>query len=246
MYYEEYGENNEKRLGKEVVRVTQTLRNDWEPLLQEEFEKPYYESLREFLKEEYRTHVVYPKSEEIFNALHYTDYDDVKVVILGQDPYHGPNQAQGLSFSVNPGVRIPPSLKNMFKELHDDLGCHIPNHGSLVKWAEQGVLLLNAVLTVRQGEPNSHKGKGWETFTDRVIKLLNEREKPVVFVLWGKHAQAKVPLITNSRHYIIEAPHPSPFSANRGFFGSKPFSKVNAFLRSIHETEIDWEIPDIS
>ena len=240
------GKITKKRLRKEVVRVATILKNDWEPLLQEEFEKPYYKSLREFLKEEYRTRIVYPKPDEIFNALHYTDYDDVKVVILGQDPYHGPNQAQGLSFSVNPGVRIPPSLKNMFKELHDDLGCHIPNHGSLVKWAEQGVLLLNTVLTVRQGEPNSHKGKGWETFTDRVIQLLNEREKPVVFVLWGKHAQAKAPLITNSHHYIIEAPHPSPFSANRGFFGSKPYSKVNAFLQSVHETEIDWEIPDIS
>ncbi|GAA3318503.1 hypothetical protein GCM10020331_021570 [Ectobacillus funiculus] len=148
---------------------------------------------------------------------------------------------------MNPGVRIPPSLKNMFKELHDDLGCHIPNHGSLVKWAEQGVLLLNTVLTVRQGEPNSHKGKGWETFTDRVIQLLNEREKPVVFVLWGKHAQAKAPLITNSQHYIIEAPHPSPFSANRGFFWKQAIFKGKCiFLQSVHETEIDWEIPDIS
>ncbi|MFX3625042.1 MAG: uracil-DNA glycosylase [Ectobacillus sp.] len=225
--------------------MAQILHNDWQALLQEEFEKPYYRELREFLKQEYKTHAVYPKPDDIFNALHYTSYADTKVVILGQDPYHGPNQAQGLSFSVNPGIKQPPSLKNIFKELHDDIGCPVPNHGSLVKWAEQGVLLLNTVLTVRQGEPNSHKGKGWEKFTDRVIELLNERTEPAVFVLWGKHAQEKEALLTNKRHFVIKAPHPSPFSANRGFFGSKPFSQINAFLQSIGKQGVEWCLPNI-
>lgn len=229
-------------MGSEMM--TQILKNRWDLLLKEEFEKPYYKELQEFLKHEYETQTVYPNLHDIFNALHYTDYDDVKVVILGQDPYHGPNQAQGLSFSVNPDIKQPPSLQNIFKELHSDIGCQIPNHGSLVQWAEQGVLLLNTVLTVRRSEPNSHKGKGWETFTDRVIQLLNEREKPIIFVLWGKHAQVKKPLITNGQHYIIEAPHPSPFSAKRGFFGSKPFSKINTFLTSIGEAEINWCLPN--
>lgn len=221
------------------------LKNDWEPLLASEFEKPYYQKLRQFLKEEYSTHVIYPNKNDIFNALHYTSYENTKVVILGQDPYHGPNQAHGLSFSVQPGVRTPPSLQNMYKELQSDVGCEIPNNGYLVKWAEQGVLLLNAVLTVRQGEANSHKGKGWEHFTDRVIALLNEREKPVIFILWGRHAQAKKKLITNSNHHIIESVHPSPLSARRGFFGSKPFSKVNEFLSSMSEKEIEWQIPNL-
>ncbi|PEE38488.1 uracil-DNA glycosylase [Bacillus pseudomycoides] len=221
------------------------LKNDWEPLLASEFEKPYYQKLRQFLKEEYSTHVIYPKANDIFNALHYTSYEDTKVVILGQDPYHGPDQAHGLSFSVQPGVKTPPSLQNMYKELHADLGCEIPNNGYLVKWAEQGVLLLNAVLTVRQGEANSHKGKGWEHFTDRVIELLNEREKPLIFILWGRHAQAKKKLITNSNHHIIESVHPSPLSARRGFFGSKPFSKVNDLLSSMDEKKIDWQIPNL-
>ncbi|MFJ8528847.1 uracil-DNA glycosylase [Bacillus sp. NPDC094106] len=221
------------------------LKNDWEPLLAPEFEKPYYQKLRQFLKEEYSTHVIYPNKNDIFNALHYTSYENTKVVILGQDPYHGPDQAHGLSFSVQPGVRTPPSLQNMYKELQSDVGCEIPNNGYLVKWAEQGVLLLNAVLTVRQGEANSHKGKGWEHFTDRVIELLNEREKPVIFILWGRHAQAKKKLITNSNHHIIESVHPSPLSARRGFFGSKPFSKVNEFLSSMSEKEIDWQIPNL-
>ncbi|PDY46254.1 uracil-DNA glycosylase [Bacillus pseudomycoides] len=221
------------------------LKNDWEPLLAPEFEKPYYQKLRQFLKEEYSTHVIYPKANDIFNALHYTSYEDTKVVILGQDPYHGPDQAHGLSFSVQPGVKTPPSLQNMYKELHADLGCEIPNNGYLVKWAEQGVLLLNAVLTVRQGEANSHKGKGWEHFTDRVIELLNEREKPLIFILWGRHAQAKKKLITNSNHHIIESVHPSPLSARRGFFGSKPFSKVNDLLSSMDEKKIDWKIPNL-
>lgn len=197
------------------------------------------------MKEEYSTHVVYPKKEDIFNALEYTSYENTKVVILGQDPYHGPNQAHGLSFSVQPGVKTPPSLLNMYKELRDEYGYDIPNNGYLVKWAEQGVLLLNTVLTVRQGEANSHKGKGWEHFTDRVIELLNEREKPVIFILWGRHAQAKKKLITNSNHHIIESVHPSPLSARRGFFGSKPYSKVNTILANMGEREIDWEIPNL-
>lgn len=225
--------------------MEQILKNDWAPLLAPEFEKPYYQQLQSFLKEEYRTHVVYPKQENIFNALHYTSYRDTKVLILGQDPYHGPDQAHGLSFSVQPGVRTPPSLQNMYKELLDDLGYPIPNNGYLVKWAEQGVLLLNTVLTVRQGEANSHKGKGWEVFTDRIIELLNEREKPVIFVLWGRPAQAKKKLITNPNHHIIESVHPSPLSARRGFFGSKPFSKINNLLVKQGEQEIDWQIPNL-
>lgn len=221
------------------------LKNDWGPLLAPEFEKEYYRKLADFLKEEYSTHVVYPKKEDIFNALEYTSYENTKVVILGQDPYHGPNQAHGLSFSVQPGIKTPPSLLNMYKELRDEYGYDIPNNGYLVKWAEQGVLLLNTVLTVRQGEANSHKGKGWEHFTDRVIELLNEREKPVIFILWGRYAQAKKKLITNTKHHIIESVHPSPLSARRGFFGSKPYSKVNTILANMGEREIDWEIPNL-
>jgi uracil-DNA glycosylase len=175
--------------------------------------------------------------------LNLTSYQDTSVVILGQDPYHGAGQAHGLSFSVKPGVKQPPSLKNIFKELHDDLGCEIPNHGYLVKWAEQGVLMLNTVLTVRESKPNSHKGKGWENFTDQVIKALNEREQPVVFLLWGRHAQEKKNLITNERHHIIESAHPSPFAARKGFFGTKPFSKANQLLKEMGRKEIDWQIP---
>ncbi|MBJ8052789.1 uracil-DNA glycosylase [Bacillus cereus] len=221
------------------------LQNDWGPLLGSEFEKEYYQALANFLKEEYEEHVIYPKKEDIFNALQYTSYENTKVVILGQDPYHGPNQAHGLSFSVQPGIKTPPSLLNMYKELRDEYGYEIPNNGYLVKWAGQGVLLLNTVLTVRHGEANSHKGKGWEHFTDRVIELLNEREKPVIFILWGRHAQAKKKLITNTNHYIIESVHPSPLSARRGFFGSKPYSKVNEILSNMDEKEIDWQIPNI-
>lgn len=221
------------------------LKNDWAPLLEAEFEKPYYLKLRQFLVDEYNNRVVYPDKYDIYNALHYTPFENTKVVILGQDPYHGPGQAHGLSFSVQPGVKAPPSLQNIFKELRDDLGCRIPNNGCLVKWAEQGVLLLNTVLTVRKSSPNSHRGMGWETFTDQVIRTLNEREKPVVFILWGRNAQAKQELITSPRHLIIKSPHPSPFSADRGFFGSRPFSKTNQFLREIGSTEIDWQIPDL-
>ncbi|MCM3123696.1 uracil-DNA glycosylase [Mesobacillus sp. AQ2] len=222
-----------------------SMQNGWAPLLAEEFEKAYYLDLREFLMEEYQNKTVYPDKEDIFNALRYTDYDKVKVVILGQDPYHGPGQAHGLSFSVKPEVEIPPSLRNMFKELKADLGCEIPNHGYLKKWADQGVLLLNTVLTVRKGEAHSHKGKGWETFTDKVITLLNDRQEPVIFILWGKPAQSKLKLIDESKHKIITSAHPSPLSARRGFFGSKPFSRVNEILREWGRQEIDWQIDDM-
>ncbi|OUM89540.1 uracil-DNA glycosylase [Caldibacillus debilis] len=224
----------------------QILKNDWAPLLEEEFEKPYYLKLRAFLKKEYMTRTIYPNMYDIFNALHYTPFSKVKAVILGQDPYHGPNQAHGLSFSVKPGVEPPPSLKNIFAELHNDLGCPIPDHGCLIPWAEQGVLLLNTVLTVREGQPNSHRGMGWEIFTDRVIEVLNQREEPVVYILWGSAAQSKVSLIDTSKHYIIRSPHPSPLSAHRGFFGSRPFSKTNAILRQLGLEEIDWEIPKLA
>ncbi|EKN68604.1 uracil-DNA glycosylase [Schinkia azotoformans] len=222
------------------------LKNDWAPLLEGEFAKPYYQRLRTILREEYQTQVIYPDQYDIYNALHFTSFEDTKVVIIGQDPYHGPGQAHGLSFSVKPGVKIPPSLQNIYKELQSDVGCYIPNHGYLVDWTKQGVLLLNAVLTVRAGIPNSHKALGWEMFTDKVIETLNQRGKPVVFILWGAYAQQKQQLITSSRHFIIKSPHPSPFSANRGFFGSRPFSRANAFLREIGSGEIDWQIRNLS
>lgn len=221
------------------------LTNDWKDVLKEEFNKEYYIKLRKFLIEEYRKKTIYPNMYDIFNALHFTAYKDVKVVILGQDPYHGPNQAHGLSFSVKPGIPAPPSLVNIYKELNDDLGCYIPNNGYLKKWANQGVLLLNTALTVRAGEANSHKNIGWEIFTDRIIELLNEREEPVIFILWGSNAISKEKLITNDRHYIIKSVHPSPLSAYRGFFGSKPFSKVNNILKSIHKEPIDWQIENM-
>ncbi|MCR4780028.1 MAG: uracil-DNA glycosylase [Ruminiclostridium sp.] len=216
--------------------------NDWDDVLKGEFDKEYYLKLRQFLIEEYSTHTVYPDMYDIFNALKYTPYSGVKAVILGQDPYHEPGQAHGLSFSVREGTDLPPSLKNIYKELNSDLGVPIPRTGDLTKWARQGVLLLNASLTVRRGHADSHKGKGWEIFTDRVISLLNEREEPVVFILWGGKAKAKIPLITNKRHYIITSAHPSPLSASYGFFGSKPFSKCNAFLESRGIAPIDWNI----
>lgn len=220
-----------------------TFKNDWQEQLQEEFEKPYFLQLREFLKKEYAEQKIYPAMENIFNALHRTNYQNTKVVIIGQDPYHGAGQAHGLSFSVQPDVKVPPSLKNIYKELHADLGCTIPEHGFLQKWAEEGVLLLNNVLTVREKTPQSHQGQGWEILTDQVIQRLNEREKPIVFMLWGKHAQEKGKLVTNNHHYIIQSPHPSPFSAHRGFFGSRPFSEANRFLKSIGEEEVDWQLP---
>lgn len=218
------------------------LTNDWKEILSEEFAKPYFQRLEEFLKQEYVTSTVYPSKENILKALQVTAYSDVKVVLLGQDPYHGTNQAQGLSFSVQPGMSHPPSLRNMMKELQDDIGCPIAKDGSLLKWAEQGVLLLNAVLTVRAGEANSHKGQGWENFTDVVIESLAKREEPVVFLLWGKYAQAKRSLIESisQQHVIFESPHPSPFSARRGFFGSKPYSHTNAALIHFDKEPIDW------
>jgi uracil-DNA glycosylase len=225
--------------------VKTTLPEDWNALLADELEKPYFEKLYHFVAEERRTHTVYPPAQDVFSSLRTTPYERVKVLLLGQDPYHGPNQAHGMCFSVRPGVKPPPSLQNIFKELHDDLGCQIPNNGYLVPWAEQGVLLLNAVLTVRKGEANSHKDKGWEQFTDAVIRKVNEKEDLVVFVLWGAYAQKKRDLIDTSRHKIIQAAHPSPFSADKGFFGSRPFSKINNFLREAGKAEINWQIPDI-
>ncbi|MGM9978317.1 MAG: uracil-DNA glycosylase [Clostridium sp.] len=225
--------------------MSNILKNGWNDVLGEEFNKDYYKKLRTILINEYNTHTIYPDKYDIFNALHYTDFKDVKVVILGQDPYHGPNQAHGLSFSVKPGIPAPPSLKNIFKELHDDLGCYIPNNGYLKKWADQGVLLLNTVLTVRAGSANSHKGLGWEHFTDNVIYSLSKSERPIVFILWGNNAISKKKLITNPNHYIIQSVHPSPLSASRGFFGSKPFSKANEFLKSTGQDEIDWQIENI-
>lgn len=225
--------------------MTEVLKNDWKEYLASEFQKDYYQNLRKFLLNEYNSRAIYPNMYDIFNALHYTSYKDTKVVILGQDPYHGPNQAHGLSFSVNPGVKTPPSLVNIYKELHTDLGCYIPNNGYLKKWADQGVLLLNTVLTVRAGEANSHKNKGWEEFTTEVIKVLNKKETPIVFILWGNNAISKEKLITNPKHFIIKSVHPSPLSASRGFFGSKPFSKANDFLISTNQTPIDWQIENI-
>ena len=216
--------------------------NSWDEVLKGEFDKEYYLKLREFLKFEYSHYVIYPKMENIFNALKTTSYEDVKVCILGQDPYHNTGQAHGLSFSVKPGVEIPPSLVNIYKELHDDLGCYIPNHGNLEQWAEQGVLLLNTVLTVQAHHAMSHRGVGWEQFTDAVIKKVNEIDRPIVFILWGKPAQEKAKMLNNPKHLILKAPHPSPLSAYRGFFGSKPFSQTNEFLKTHGETPIDWQI----
>ncbi len=222
-----------------------TLGNDWDELLKEEFNKEYYLKLREFLKEEYKTKVIYPNMYNIFEALKHTSYKDTKVLILGQDPYHGEVQAHGLAFSVQPNVAIPPSLLNMYKELKVDEGCFIPNNGYLIPWADQGILLLNTVLTVRAHEPNSHKGKGWEVFTDKIIELLSNREEPVIFVLWGANARKKKELIDTNKHYILEAPHPSPLSASRGFFGCKHFSKINTILEEIKREKINWQIENI-
>lgn len=218
------------------------LGNDWTNILKDEFEKPYYMLLREFLRAEYTKHTVYPQMENIFNALRYTSFADTKVVIIGQDPYHGEGQAHGLCFSVQKGIEPPPSLKNMFKELESDVGFKYTGHGELTKWAKQGVLMLNNVLTVREHTPNSHKGKGWEKFTDRVISELNNKETPVVFLLWGANAKTKAQLITNPIHKKLEAPHPSPLSAYSGFFGCKHFSKTNEILIDANLTPIDWQL----
>lgn len=219
-----------------------SIGNDWDELLAGEFDKEYYVKLHDFLAAEYRSRTIYPSMYDIFNALKYTPYHRVRAVILGQDPYHGPGQAHGLCFSVQKGVNIPPSLVNVYQELREDLGIEPPSHGCLVDWAEQGVLLLNTVLTVRAGQPNSHRGMGWESFTDQVIRLLNQREEPMVFLLWGANAKSKRTLITNPSHLILTAAHPSPLSAFNGFFGCRHFSKCNAFLQQHGGEAIDWRI----
>lgn len=218
--------------------------NRFKTIVEIESQKEYYQKLHKIIDQEYQTKTIYPPKQQIFRALNLCDFDDVKVVILGQDPYHGENQAHGLSFSVQPGVKIPPSLRNIYKELYDDLGIAPVQHGNLVSWAKQGVLLLNTVLTVREGQAYSHRGKGWERLTDTIIEKLNEREKPIVFILWGKPAQEKIKMIDKSRHIIITSPHPSPLSASRGFFGSKPFSKTNDALLALGEEPIDWQLPE--
>ena len=219
------------------------ISNDWQEALAGEFRKEYYRKLYDFVKEEYSTKVIYPPSEDIFTALHLTPLSKVKVVILGQDPYHDVNQAHGLSFSVLPEQKkIPPSLQNIYKELNRDLGCYIPNNGYLKKWADQGVLMLNTVLTVREHQANSHQGKGWEKFTDEVIRKVNEKNIPVVFILWGSNARSKKKLITNKHHLIIESAHPSPLSCYRGFNGSRPFSRCNEFLKQQGIAPVNWQI----
>lgn len=217
------------------------LGNDWDGILADEWEKPYYKALHEFLKKEYSSTRVYPDMYDIFNALKYTSFADTKAVIIGQDPYHGPGQAHGLCFSVKKGVTLPPSLVNIYKEISDDLGVTMPSHGELTGWARQGVLLLNTVLTVRAGQPNSHKDKGWEFFTDRVISELNKKEQPVVFLLWGANAEKKARIITNPKHYKLTTVHPSPLSAYRGFFGCRHFSKTNELLKKNGIPEIKWD-----
>ena len=221
------------------------LGNSWDALLKEEFEKDYYLMLREFLKTEYSTRTIYPHMNDIFNALKLTDYNDVKVVILGQDPYHGEGEAHGLAFSVKPGIAIPPSLRNIYKELNQSLGCYIPNNGFLEKWAKQGVLLLNTALTVRKDMANSHSGKGWEMLTDAIIKKLNTRTQPMVFMLWGNNAKSKSWFVDSQKHLVLTSVHPSPLSASRGFFGCNHFKKANEFLTSIGENPIDWQIENI-
>lgn len=221
------------------------ITNDWLTELSPEFHKPYYAKLFQFVKDEYNSAQIFPPADDIFNAFHLTPLSQVKVVILGQDPYHNVGQAHGLCFSVRPEVDIPPSLVNIYKELQDDLGCRIPNNGYLVKWARQGVLMLNTVLTVRAHMANSHRGKGWEEFTDAAIAALNRQDRPIVYILWGRPAQTKERMLNNPNHLILKAPHPSPLSAYNGFFGSKPFSQTNRFLEEHGETPIDWQIEDV-
>lgn len=220
--------------------------NDWDEVLKDEMEKPYFQQLMTWLDQEYEEAVVYPPRDLLFQAFRLTPYAEVKAVILGQDPYHGAGQAEGLSFSVMPGVRVPPSLRNIYIELKEDLNIPTPNHGSLVQWGKEGVLLLNTALTVRESKPASHRGKGWEQFTDAVIHALNDRSKPMVFLLWGNHAAEKESFIDQERHLIIRSAHPSPFAARKGFFGSKPFSRTNEFLEQHGERPIDWHIPNIT
>jgi uracil-DNA glycosylase len=218
---------------------------DWQHLLSDELEKPYFTKLAQFVDGERQQYTVFPPEQDVFSAMKLTSYDHVKVLLLGQDPYHDDNQAHGLCFSVRPGIKPPPSLVNIFKELHTDVGFRIPNNGYLVPWAEQGILMLNAVLTVRAHSPNSHKNHGWETFTDAVIRHVNAKESPVVFVLWGGYAQKKLSLLDTSRHIVVQSAHPSPLSARSGFFGSKPFSRINQALREVGKQEINWQLPDI-
>ena len=225
--------------------MTPPIPASWRPVLAGEVEQPYYRKLQDFLAAEHARYAVFPPEDDVFAALARTPYERVSVVLLGQDPYHDDGQAHGMAFSVRPGVPVPPSLLNTFKELRDDLGCRIPNNGYLVPWADQGVLLLNTVLTVRAHEANSHKGKGWERFTDTIIRAVSARPGPVVFLLWGGNAQKKEALIDAGRHVILKAPHPSPLSVYRGFFGSRPFSKTNEALKAMGKQEIEWQIPDI-
>ena len=221
------------------------ITNDWQQPLEVEFKKPYYKDLYKKVLEEYRSRQIFPNPDDIFNAFHLTPLKDVKVVILGQDPYHNDGQEHGLCFSVKPDVEVPPSLVNIYKELQDDLGCRIPNNGYLVKWAKQGVLMLNTVLTVRAHQANSHRGIGWEQFTDAVIRAVDAQDRPIVFLLWGRPAQMKKSMLHNPKHLILEAPHPSPLSAYRGFFGCKHFSQTNAFLEKNGLAPIDWQIEDV-
>ena len=224
--------------------MKQFIDNDWQRILTEQFQQSYFLQLKNFLEAEYEEKTIYPAKADIWRAFELTPYQDVKVVLLGQDPYHGPGQAHGLSFSVQKGTKIPPSLRNMFKELEDDLGVKPATHGDLTTWAEQGVFLLNTVLTVRQGAAHSHRGKGWEQLTDSVVQALNEREEAIIFLLWGNASIAKKTLINTDKHTVLTAPHPSPLSAYRGFFGSKPFSKINTLLKESGEKPIKWELPE--
>ena len=221
------------------------ISNDWLPAIGGEFRKPYYKELYEFVRQEYSRTQVFPPAEDIFNALHLTPLGQVKVLILGQDPYHNVNQAHGLCFSVRPQVEVPPSLVNIYQELSDDLGCYIPNNGYLVKWAGQGVLMLNTVLTVRAHQANSHQGRGWEQFTDAIIRAVNDQDRPIVYLLWGRPAQSKIPMLNNPKHLILKAPHPSPLSAHRGFFGCRHFSQANRFLEEHGIAPIDWQIENV-
>ena len=222
------------------------LTGSWEIAMKPEFSKAYYRKLFQTVNQEYRTRTIYPPAEDIFNAFHFTPLDQVKVVILGQDPYHEPGQAHGLSFSVKPGIEIPPSLVNIYQELHDDLGCYIPDNGYLVKWAKQGVMMLNTVLTVRAHQANSHRNIGWEEFTDAAIRVLADQDRPMVFILWGRPAQRKEEMIYNPKHLVLKSPHPSPLSAYRGFFGSRPFSKTNRYLEENGIEPIDWQIENVA
>ncbi len=231
-------------MSKRGIKLS-AINNDWLDTIGSEFKTPYYTELSNFVESEYSSYIIYPNADDIFNAFHFTPLSEVKVVILGQDPYHNEGQAHGLCFSVKPEVDIPPSLVNIYKELRDDLGCSIPNNGYLEKWAKQGVLLLNTVLTVRAHQANSHQGKGWERFTDAVIQAVNAQDRPLVFLLWGRPAQRKKAMLNNPKHLILEAPHPSPLSSYRGFFGSKPFSKTNEFLSKNRIDPIDWQIENI-